>query len=89
MVCMKDDCLPKVGCKNRMEWIKCSDRFPETNEFGYSENVLVYDNEFKLVGVMFYSAKYNCWEGQIPEFYIKPSHWMPLPPLPEDENETE
>lgn len=63
-----------------MEWVKCSDRLPEI------ENVLVIDvtNDifvayFSKSGSCFINC--NCREGST----CSPTHWMPLPELPKDE----
>ncbi|MBG2833068.1 DUF551 domain-containing protein [Proteus mirabilis] len=66
-------------------WVKVSDSLPE-----YNNEVLVYCDDTKemMVAYLDYDDGYFCWLSQEilgTKLICEPSHWMPLPPMPEGE----
>ena len=63
-----------------MNWIKTSERLPP-----FRRNVLVYFNDGNFNVHMAHRDEEQGWRGQ--DFTFRDqriTHWMPLPPLPED-----
>ena len=70
-----------------MKWIKCSDQLPSLNEEKgqppLSSLFLIYDNE---VGILI-GNKYGSegeWQCNCCYEDVFPSHWMPLPEAPKE-----
>lgn len=67
------------------EWIKCTDRLPE---IGQSVLAIDKDNYFKIVTLWKYSSNsLPLWAYHNDRDDEEPTHWMPLPDLPEVNDE--
>lgn len=64
-------------------WIRVEDRLPKTDDFGVSEDVLMLKDGIVTLGNYFDGEdrwmKWITWEAG---FAITPTHWMPIPKLP-------
>nr|WP_306463535.1 DUF551 domain-containing protein [Providencia stuartii] len=77
-----------IGCSHAKvqgtNWVKCSDSLPEDNT-----EVLVYCDDTKEMMVAYLDDDGDfCWLDQEilgTQLICYPSHWMPLPPMPEGE----
>lgn len=62
-----------------MEWIRVKDRLPEVDD-----DVLLLEDPYIFVGRMsknhIYHIRCDCYEGSS----CFPTHWMPLPEVPND-----
>ena len=67
-------------------WISVEDRLPETDEIGRSIRVLLRANSTLHVLIALYDYENNVWRDDSNWCEItEPTHWMPIPELPEVE----
>jgi hypothetical protein len=77
------------------KWIKCSDEFPEEDQIIIASG-FIYDDKSQGRWVeqcvfsdgVFYACAYDSEQNLTADFDIQmyePTHWMPLPDAPEDD----
>jgi hypothetical protein len=72
------------------EWISVKDRLPK-KDGNDNISVLCFDKHHFMIRVLSFNEYHGCWDDEYADDYYtdavggKVTHWMPLPPKPENQ----